>query len=104
MADPPTKACLQSLTGKTSRDEIDEACKAGVGLFVAGGDASECLETTEEVLDQMAPLVHFGIVRDAAGAVGFGGDDRCGSAFIECGAQPVVVEGLVTDQRLKRGR
>jgi hypothetical protein len=96
-----TKACLQSLTGKTGRDEIDEACKAGVGLFVAGGDASECLETTEEVLDQMAPLVHFGIMRDAAGAVGFGWDDRCGSAFIECGAQPVVVEGLVTDQRLK---
>ena len=50
------KACLQSLTGKASRDEIDKPCEAGVGLFVAGGAASECLETTEEVLDQIAPL------------------------------------------------
>ena len=55
----------------------------------------------EEVLDQMEPFVHFGIMRDTPGPVGLGGDDRCGSAVIQVGAQPVVVEGLVADERLK---
>ena len=48
----------------------------------------------EEVLDQMAPFVHFGIVGDAPGPVGLGWDDCCGAAFVQVGAQPVVVEGL----------
>ena len=86
---------------RKARDEIEEAGKAGIGLFVAGCDASECLEMAEEVLDQMAPFVHFVIMRDAPGAVSLGRDDRCGTAFIEVGAQPVVVEGLVADERLK---
>ena len=55
----------------------------------------------EEVLDQMAPFVHFGIVGDAPGPVGLGWDDRCGAAFVQVGAQPVVIEGLVADQGLK---
>ena len=98
---PRTKACLQSAAGEETRDEIEEAGKAGIGFFVAGRDASECLERTEEVLDQMAPFVHFGVVRDAPGAIGLGRDDRCSAAFLELGAQPVVVESLVADQRLK---
>ena len=55
----------------------------------------------EEVLDQMAPFVHFVIMRDAPGSVGLGRDDRCGPAFIEVGTQPVVVEGFVADERRK---
>lgn len=55
----------------------------------------------EEVLDQVAPFVHFVIMRDAPGPVGLGRDDRCGPAFIEVGAQPVVVEGFVADERRK---
>src|SRR3984893_14488814 len=96
-----TKACLQSPDCEESSDEIEEPGRASVGLFVAGCDASECLEGAEEVLDQMTPFVHFGIMRDAPGAVGLGGDDRCSTAFVQVGAQPVVVEGLVADQRLK---
>ena len=49
----------------------------------------------------MAPFVHFGIMRDASGPIGLGRDNRCSSAFIEVGAQPVVVESLVTDERRK---
>ena len=60
-----TKACLQSPAGKEKRDQTKESSKAGIGLFVASCDASECLEMAEEVFDQMAPFVHFCIVRDA---------------------------------------
>src|SRR6516164_5694671 len=95
------KACLQSPVGEESRDEIDESRKAGIGLFVASCDAAECLEGTEEVLDQMAPFVHFGVMGDAPGAIGFGRNDRCSATFIEVGAQPVIVESLVADQRRK---
>src|SRR4029450_10794554 len=49
----------------------------------------------------MAPFVHFGIMSDAPGAIGLGRDNRCSVAFLELGAQPVVVESLVTDERLK---
>jgi len=59
------------------------------------------LREQKKVFDQMAPFVHFGIMRDTPGAVGLGRDDRCSAAFIEVGAQPVVVESLVADQRLK---
>src|SRR5258706_3011358 len=95
------KACLQSPAGKEKRDQTKESSKAGIGLFVASCDASECLEMAEEVFDQMAPFVHFCIVRDALGPVGLGGNDRDCAAFVQVGTQPVVVEGLVADQGLK---
>src|SRR5579885_795092 len=47
------KACLQSAACKEAGDEIEKAGKTGIGLFVASCDAAECLEGTEEVLDQM---------------------------------------------------
>lgn len=95
------KACLQSAACEEARDEIEKAGKAGIGLFVAGCDAPECLEGTEEVLDQMAPFVHFGVMGDTPGTIGFGRNDRYSAAFIEVGTQPVVVESLVNDQRRK---
>src|SRR6202022_4026257 len=96
-----TKACLQSPAGKEKRDQTNESSKAGIGLFVASCDASESLEMAEEVFDQMAPFVHFCIVRDALGPVGLGGNDRDCAAFVQVGTQPVVVEGFVADQGLK---
>jgi hypothetical protein len=89
------KACLQSAACKEAGDEIEKAGKTGIGLFVASCDAAECLEGTEEVLDQMTPFVHFGVMGDAPGAIGFGRNDCCSAAFIEVGAQLVVVESLV---------
>src|SRR6266852_5524027 len=96
----PLKACLQSPAGKEKRDQTKESSNAGIGLFVTSCDASECLEMAEEVFDQMAPFVHFCIVRDALGPVGLGGNDRDCAAFVQVGTQPVVVEGLVGDQGL----
>ncbi len=96
-----TRVRLQSADGKESGDEIEKPSKAGIGLFVAGRDAAECLERAEEVLDEVAPFVHFGVMGDASGPVGFGRDDGCCAAFVQVGAQPVVVEGLVADQRFK---
>ena len=49
----------------------------------------------------MALFVHFGVMRDAPGPVCLGRDDRYGGAFIQVGAQPIVVEGLVADECLK---
>ena len=95
------KACLQSAACEESGDEVEDAGKTSIGLFVAGCDTPECLERAEEVLDQMAPFVHFGIMRDAPRPIGLGRDDRCGAAFVQVGAQPVVVEGFVADERLK---
>jgi hypothetical protein len=36
---------------------MDHCGKAHVGFVIAGCDAAEFLDLTEEVLDQMAPLV-----------------------------------------------
>src|SRR5262249_40403514 len=80
-------------------DEVDETGKAGIGLFITRGDATERLELAEEVLDQVAPLVHFAIVGDGRGAVGLGRNNRDRPAIVEVGAQPVVVEGLVAEER-----
>ena len=98
------KACLQSLARQESCDEIEESGKASIGLFVAGCDASKCLERAEEIFDQMAPFVHFDIMGDAPGAIGLGGNDRDCAAFVQVGTQPVVVEGLVADQGQNRDR
>ena len=98
---PITKACLQSPDCEEGRDEIEKSGKASIGLFVAGCDASECLEIAEEVLDEMALFVDFGVMRDAPGPVCLGRDDRYGAAFIQVGAQPIAVEGLVAEERLK---
>lgn len=53
----------------------------------------------EEVLDEMAPSVLLGVVWDAPGPVCFGRDDCHGAAFIQVGAQTVIVEGLIEENR-----
>ena len=40
---------------------MDHGFEALIGLVGAHGDALELLELAEEVLDQMAPFVHFGV-------------------------------------------
>jgi hypothetical protein len=44
---------------------VDRGGEAGVGFVVAGGDAAELLEPLETILDQVTPLVLFGVVRSA---------------------------------------
>jgi lysophospholipase L1-like esterase len=80
---------------------MDGCGEAGVSFVVSGGDAAEFLEALDAILDEMAPFVHLGIVIDARFAVGLGGNDGDRPAFVQRGAQAVVVEGLVGDQRRK---
>ena len=71
---------------------------ACVGLVVSCGDSAEFLDFLEEVLDQVSPLVHFGVVGKGGLSVRLGGDHGQGTALVQNGPQSVVVEGLVSDQ------
>ena len=42
---------------------MDDGFEALVGFVGAHGDAFELLEFAEEILDQVAPLVEFGVER-----------------------------------------
>jgi hypothetical protein len=88
------------------------ACRGRLGGLTLGGpfrktrptsacDAAEFLEIAEDILDQMTPSIHREIAMDVSRPVGFGRDDGGGATFVHLGAQPVIVEGLVADQRGK---
>jgi len=72
-----------------------------IGLVGAHGDAFELLELAEEVLDEMAPLVHLLVDGERLCAARMLGDDGLGAACVEFGDNGVVVESLVADQRFK---
>ena len=88
---------------------MDHRREARVGFVVPGGDAAEFLDLTEEVFDQMAPLVHFEVAGDHGDPVGFGRDHGGRAPIVQIGADPVAVEGLVGQKsaeievRQKRG-
>src|SRR5512134_1937616 len=54
---------------------MDGGSVAGVGFVVAGGDAAELFDFLEEVLDQVAPIVHLAVIRNCSGSTGIGRDD-----------------------------
>src|SRR5258708_13751769 len=81
---------------------MDSGSEAGVGFVVSGGDTTELFDFLEEVLDQVAPFVDFGVIGDACGAAGIGRDDRQSTPLVQLDAQPVAVKGLVSDQRPPR--
>src|SRR6476469_788650 len=78
---------------------MDHGGEAFVGFLITRGDASEGLELTEEVFDQMAPAVHMEVAGDGLLAVCLGRDDRLRTAIVQLGAQPVDIEGLVGQER-----
>ena len=53
---------------------------------------------TEDVFDQVAPYVHFGIERDWPGPPRMLRDDNAGPPFVEIGDDFVAVEGFVCEQ------
>jgi hypothetical protein len=63
---------------------------------------AELFEALQEVLDQVAPFVDLGVVGDGRFAIGLGRDDGGGAPIVQDGAQGVVVEGLVGDERAER--
>jgi hypothetical protein len=92
------RVCRHSLKREKRRDYVDCRSEARIGFVVSGGDATELLDPLEEVLDEMPPFVHLGVVWDWRFAVGLRRDDGNSAAFVERGAQGVVVERLVSDQ------
>jgi hypothetical protein len=93
-----TRVCRHSLEGEEGGDEVDGGGEAGIGFVIASGDAAELLEALEEVLDQMAPFVHLGVVRDGRGAIRLRGDNGGRPAVVQDGPQRVVVERLVGNE------
>src|SRR5260370_31842997 len=77
---------------------MDHGLEALVGFVGAHGDALELLKLAEEVLDQMAPLVHLGVDLERGGAARMLRDHDLGAALVEVGDDVVAVEGLVSDQ------
>ena len=78
---------------------MDHGGEARVGLVVSGGDSAEGFEAAEEVLDEVAPLIHVEVARDGLAAIGFGRDDRDCPPLVQFGAQPIDIEGLVAEER-----
>ena len=74
---------------------MDDRRKARVCFVIAGGDAAELVDLTEEVLDQMTPLVHLEVTGDCADPVGFWRDHGNRSPIGQVGADDVAVESLV---------
>src|SRR3954471_15586826 len=77
---------------------MDDCGEARVGFVVARGDAAELLDLAEEVLDQMAPLVHLEIAGNVGGPIGLWRDHGQGATLVQVSADPVAVEGLVRQQ------
>jgi hypothetical protein len=77
---------------------VDGRRETGVGFVVAGGDAPEGFDLTEEVFDQMAPFVHLGVVGYWSGAVGLGRNDGARATLGDQSADSVAVEGFVGQQ------
>ena len=92
------RVCRHSFQSEKCGDEIDCGGEARVGFVVSSGDAAELFDPLKEVLDEVPPRVHLGVVRDWRFAVGLGRDDRAGAAFFERCAQGVVVERLVGEE------
>jgi hypothetical protein len=77
---------------------MDDGGEAFVGFVGAHGDAFELLELGEEVLDEMAPFVHFDVDRQLLGSTGMLRDDDLDAPLLEIVDDGVAVEGFVGDQ------
>lgn len=76
--------------------------EALIGFAGSHGDAFELFEFTEEVFDQVSPLVHFLVDFERRDAVLALGNDDLGPALIEFLDDPVGVECFVTEQSIER--
>lgn len=93
-----TRACLHSPGPEDDGDEVYHGGEAGVGLFIACGDASKRFDGAEEVFDEVTPLVLFRVVRGVSSRSFAQRNDRLDVAASQTFAQPVRIERLVADQ------
>jgi hypothetical protein len=101
------KPSLSSIEPNDAGDEVDGSQEVPRGLLVAGGDCTEPLDPSEEVLDQMARGIKLPVIVARRGPVGPRRDhrrfaSRCQRLKDAC----IGVERLVGDQRvgLHRGQ
>src|SRR6202140_3845127 len=80
---------------------MDVRGEALIGFVRAHCDAFEFLELTEEILDQVTPLVDLGVDWQRHGAPWMLRDDDLGAALVEVGNDGIAVEGLVGDEAVK---
>ena len=78
--------------------EVDHGGEAEVGLFAPHDDAFELLKLSEEVLDEVAPLIDFNIDLARPGASGMLRNENLGAAPVEIGDDGVAIEGLIAEQ------
>ena len=71
-------------------------------LCVARGDSPKLFDFLEEILDEVAPFVHFLVIGNVIDAAGIGRDDCQSAALVQRDTQSVAVESLVGDERAKR--
>src|SRR3954452_16062056 len=77
---------------------MDDCSEARISFVAAGGDPPELFDLGEEVLDEMAPLIHLEVAGNAGGPVGLGRDHGQGAALVHVRADRLGVEGLVGEQ------
>src|SRR5512143_50506 len=77
---------------------MDHGGEALVGFVVARGDAAELLDLAEEILDQMAPLVHLEVAGNASSPIDLWRYHGHRASVVQIGADHVAVEGLVRQQ------
>ena len=92
-----TRACLQSSGPEDCGDEVNHRGEAGIGFFIARGDASKRLDGAEEVFDQVAPLVLFRVMCGVPGGTLAQRNDSLDACASQMLAQPVGIERLVAD-------
>jgi hypothetical protein len=93
------RVCRHSSECDASGGAVDGGGEARIGFIVTGSDAPKLLEPLKAVLDEMPPFVHLKIVWDGSFPISLGGDDGDCTAFVQCGAQTVVVKGFVGNER-----
>ena len=93
-----TRACLHSSGPEDHGDDVNHRGEAGIGLFVARGDASKRLDGTEEVFNEVAPLVLFRVMRGVSSGPLAQRNDRLDASAGQALAQPAGIECLVADK------
>jgi hypothetical protein len=87
---------VSSIEPYVSSDEEDSGKEVSGGFIVAGGDGTELLEFSEEVLDQVSRFVQVFIVGAGTFSVGFWRDDDLFSGLFKRFYDPLIcIEGFV---------
>ena len=77
---------------------MDDGCEALIGFVCPHRDAFEFLELAEEILDQVPPLVEFGVQPHRQRPPWVLRDHDLCAALVKVGNDGIAVEGLVGDQ------